>query len=179
MAASCRYNRKLLATRPAADGQRAWYVLDRQPIIRGTDLRDARVSAGDDGAAGHHVHAEPGRGAALRAIHASAHRQAFRDRAGSSEILSVPVIEDVIRDSGQIRGARTLQEAEDLAVNLRSGALPAAIEVVQERIGGSVAGRRFHPPRPAGGRGRAGGGGRGDAALLPLGGRQRDARAAA
>src|ERR1700689_3778396 len=50
------------------------------------------------------------------------------------EILSVPVIEDVIRDSGQIRGARNLQEAEDLAVNLRSGALPAAIEVVQERI---------------------------------------------
>src|SRR5207244_5414391 len=50
------------------------------------------------------------------------------------DILSVPVIEDVIRDSGQIRGARTLQEAEDLAVNLRSGALPAAIEVAQERI---------------------------------------------
>jgi protein-export membrane protein SecD len=48
------------------------------------------------------------------------------------EILSVPVIEDVIRDSGQIRGARTREEAQDLAVNLRSGALPAAIEVVQE-----------------------------------------------
>jgi preprotein translocase subunit SecD len=48
------------------------------------------------------------------------------------EILSAPVIEDVIRDSGQIRGARSLAEAEDLAINLRSGALPAAIEVVQE-----------------------------------------------
>ena len=45
----------------------------------------------------------------------------------------VPVIEDAIRDSGQIRGARTREEAEDLAVNLRSGALPAAIEVAQER----------------------------------------------
>jgi preprotein translocase subunit SecD len=48
------------------------------------------------------------------------------------EIVSVPVIEEVIRDSGQIRGARTFQEAEDLAMNLRSGALPAAIAVVQE-----------------------------------------------
>ena len=38
------------------------------------------------------------------------------------EILSVPVIEDVIRDSGQIRGARNREEAEDLAVNLHSGA---------------------------------------------------------
>ena len=41
------------------------------------------------------------------------------------EILSVPVIEDVIRDSGQIRGAGNREEAEDLAVNLHSGALPA------------------------------------------------------
>jgi preprotein translocase subunit SecD len=38
------------------------------------------------------------------------------------EILSVPVIEDVIRDSGQIRGARNREEAEDLAVNLWSHA---------------------------------------------------------
>lgn len=44
------------------------------------------------------------------------------------EILSVPVIEDVIRDSGPRN-----REAVDLAVNLRSGALPAAIDVVQER----------------------------------------------
>src|SRR5262249_47640242 len=49
------------------------------------------------------------------------------------EILSVPVIENAIGDSGQIRGGRTREEAEDLAVNLRSGALPAAIEVVHER----------------------------------------------
>jgi preprotein translocase subunit SecD len=39
------FNRKLLATRPAADGQITWYVLDRHPIIRGIDLRRARVSA--------------------------------------------------------------------------------------------------------------------------------------
>jgi len=44
------------------------------------------------------------------------------------------VIEDVIRDSGQIRGAHSLAEAEDLAIDLRSGALPAAIEVIQEKI---------------------------------------------
>jgi preprotein translocase subunit SecD len=48
------------------------------------------------------------------------------------EILSVPVIEDVIRDSGEIRGAKTVQEAEDLAVELRSGALPASIELMQQ-----------------------------------------------
>ena len=60
-----------------------------------------------------------------------------------NEILSLPVIEDVIRDSGQIRGARTREEAEDLAVSLRSGALPASIDVVQERL----VGRRWGPIR--------------------------------
>src|SRR5205085_3522846 len=40
------YNRKLLATRPAPGGQRAWYLLGSRPVIRGTDLRDARVVVG-------------------------------------------------------------------------------------------------------------------------------------
>jgi len=35
-------NRKLLATKPAPDRVRIWFLLDRHPIVRGTDLRDAR-----------------------------------------------------------------------------------------------------------------------------------------
>jgi preprotein translocase subunit SecD len=50
-----------------------------------------------------------------------------------NEIISVPVIESAIRDTGQIRGARSVAEANDLAISLRSGALPAAIAVLQER----------------------------------------------
>ena len=116
---------------PAADGQRTWYLVDSHPIIRGTDLRDARVAAGgtdqpvttftlsQDAAARfeHYTQANIGRRSAIVL---------------DQEILSAPVIEDVIRDSGQIRGAHNLAEAEDLAINLRSGALPAAIEVIQE-----------------------------------------------
>jgi protein-export membrane protein SecD len=125
-------NRKLLGTRPAADGQRAWYLVARQPIVRGTDLRDARVSTGEMD--------RPVTTFTLSQDAAARFEQYTRANIGRSsaivldeEILSVPVIENVIRDSGQIRGARTRQEAEDLAVNLRSGALPAAIEVAQER----------------------------------------------
>src|SRR5207248_5547201 len=76
------------------------------------------------------------------------------------EILSVPVIEDVIRDSGQIRGARNREEAEDLAVNLRSGALPAAIEVVQERtVEASLGADSIRHGVQAGAAGLGGGGG--------------------
>jgi len=72
-------NRKLLATRQAADGQRTWYLLAGRPIVRGTDLRDARVSTGAIGAACHYIHSKPGRGGALRAIHQGEHRPEFRD----------------------------------------------------------------------------------------------------
>jgi preprotein translocase subunit SecD len=127
------YNRKLLPTRRTADGQRAWYLLEWRPVIRGADLRGARVSAG--------AMDQPVTTFMLSQDAAKRFEQYTQANIGKrsaivldDEILSVPVIEDVIRDSGQIRGARTLQEAEDLAVNLRSGALPAAIEVVQERI---------------------------------------------
>jgi preprotein translocase subunit SecD len=125
------YNRKLLGTRTAADGRREWYLVDRQPIIRGTDLRDARVTAG--------VTDQPVTTFTLSHDAATRFEQYTRANIGhrsaivlDDEILSAPVIEDVIQDSGQIRGARTLAEAEDLAINLRSGALPAAIEVIQE-----------------------------------------------
>ena len=126
------YNRKLLPTRQAADGQRAWYLLASRPVVRGTDLRDARVATG--------TMEQPVTAFTLSQDAAARFEQYTKANIGrrsaivlDQEILSVPVIEDIIRDSGQIRGARNLEEAQDLAVNLRSGALPAAIEVVQER----------------------------------------------
>ena len=132
------FNLRLLATRPAADGQRAWYWLQRPPVIRGTDLRDARVSYGtlDPGTLDQPVTTFTLSQDAARGFerYTGAHIGQRSAIVLDGEILSVPVIEDVIRGSGQIRGARTLQEAQDLAVNLRAGALPAAIEVMQERI---------------------------------------------
>ncbi len=124
------YNRKLVATRPA-DGQRTWYVVDGQPIIRGTDLRDARLSTDTTE---HPVTTftlsqdAPKRFEQYTQTHIGRLSAIMLD----DEIISVPVIEDAIRDSGQIRGAHTREEAEELAVNLRSGALPAAIEIMQE-----------------------------------------------
>lgn len=124
------YNRKLVATRPA-DGQRTWYVVDSQPIIRGTDLRDARLSTDTT--------EHPVSTFTLSQDASKRFEQYTQTHIGrlsaimlDEEIISVPVIEDAIRDSGQIRGAHTREEAEELAVNLRSGALPAAIEIMQE-----------------------------------------------
>lgn len=53
-------------------------------------------------------------------------------------VLSAPNIREPIPGGrGQISGGFTLQEAKDLAVLLRSGALPAPLEVIEERTVGA------------------------------------------
>jgi preprotein translocase subunit SecD len=123
---------KLATTKPSENGARMWFALRSQPVIRGTDLRDARTGMDST--------EQPVTTFNLTADAAARFQRYTAANIGKrsaivldGEILSVPVIEDVIRDSGQIRGAKTVQEAEDLAVKLRSGALPASIELMQER----------------------------------------------
>lgn len=53
-------------------------------------------------------------------------------------VLSAPVIREPIPGGrGQISGGFSLQEAKDLAVLLRSGALPAPLQVIEERVVGA------------------------------------------
>lgn len=53
------------------------------------------------------------------------------------EVITAPNIrEPILGGSGQITGGFTFQEAADLAVLLRAGALPAPLEVVEERTVG-------------------------------------------
>jgi len=51
-------------------------------------------------------------------------------------VLSAPRIDTRISDQGRITGAASHEEAIDLALNLRAGALPAGIKVIEERIVG-------------------------------------------
>ena len=53
------------------------------------------------------------------------------------QVISAPVIRDaIITGSGQISGDFTFQSATDLALLLRSGALPAPLEIIEERTVG-------------------------------------------
>ena len=53
------------------------------------------------------------------------------------KIISAPVIRDTIASgSGQISGGFTFQSATDLALLLRSGALPAPLDIIEERTVG-------------------------------------------
>ena len=59
-----------------------------------------------------------------------------------NEVISAPVIrEPILGGSGQISGSFTVQEANDLALLLRAGALPAPLNIVEERTVGAGLGR--------------------------------------
>ena len=63
---------------------------------------------------------------------------------GSSKgkvVISAPVINDVISDRGQISGRFDVKGAEDLALKLRSGAIPTAVTIIGETTVGPSLGR--------------------------------------
>ena len=84
----------------------------------------------------------------LDAIGAKRFGEITRDNVGrpfaivlDGKVLSAPVIrEPIIGGSGQISGNFTVQRANDLAVLLRSGALPAKLTVIEERTVGASLG---------------------------------------
>jgi preprotein translocase subunit SecD len=54
-----------------------------------------------------------------------------------NEVISAPTIrEAILGGSGQISGNFTVQQANDLAILLRAGALPAALTIIEERTVG-------------------------------------------
>src|SRR5947209_18275142 len=54
-----------------------------------------------------------------------------------NEVISAPVIrEPIIGGSGQISGSFTVEQANDLAILLRAGALPAPLTIIEERTVG-------------------------------------------
>ncbi len=57
------------------------------------------------------------------------------------KIVSAPVFQDIIHDgNGQISGSFNVKEANDLALLLRAGALPAPLKVIEERTVGPTLG---------------------------------------
>ena len=57
------------------------------------------------------------------------------------QVISAPVIETpILGGSGQITGNFTMQDANDLAILLRAGALPAPLQIIEERTVGAELG---------------------------------------
>ena len=118
--------------------QLEYLVVNRIPTITGRHLKNARRSTDNNGApaVGFFLNAE---GADLFSKATSEHVGELLAIALDKRVSSAPVINERIGAEGIIHGRFTVQEAEDLSLLLRSGALPASVRVLEERnVGASL-----------------------------------------
>jgi preprotein translocase subunit SecD len=115
-----------------------YYLVRRVPIVSGRDLRNARPSLDENNrpAVSFSLKAD---GAARFGAFTGANIGRYLAIVLDKRVYSAPVIEGRISDEGRISGNFTQQEANDLALTLRSGALPAGLTYLEERtIGPSL-----------------------------------------
>ena len=115
----------------------AWWLLARSPVVTGRDLRNARAQQGDHArAVGDRFHAYPGRRrSASNAL--PARTSAIVSRSCSTTVvLSAPRFKARFPIRAGSSGMGTQEAADDLALNLRSGSLPAGAKLIEERTVG-------------------------------------------
>ena len=115
-----------------------YYVVRRVSVVSGRDLRNARPTLDENN---------------LPAVSFSLNQEGARTFGVATEqnigrqlaiildnrVFSAPVVQSRISDEGRISGSFTQQEAQDLSLTLRSGALPASLTYLEERtIGPSL-----------------------------------------
>ena len=132
-----------VATYPPADaeildgegGQK--YLIEKRVLVSGADLTDAQPGFDQR-------NSEPIVSFRFNSSGARKFAEATRQNVGKpfaiildNKVISAPVIrEPILGGSGQISGNFTVQQANDLAILLRAGALPAPLTVIEERTVG-------------------------------------------
>ncbi|MBZ5495149.1 MAG: protein translocase subunit SecD [Acidobacteriia bacterium] len=120
-------------------GTVSYLVVSAVPTITGKDLKNARR--------GNDASGRPNIDFFLNSAGAEIFRNATSQHIGDrlaividDAVISAPTIQNVIGAEGQITGSFTVQEAEDLALVLRSGALPASLKTLEENVVGASLG---------------------------------------
>jgi preprotein translocase subunit SecD len=111
----------------------SFYMVRRVAAITGQDLRNARPTLDENG--------RPAVGFSLTREGATKFSRVTGDNIGrflaiilDDRVQSAPRIEGRISDEGRISGSFTQQEVADLSLILRSGALPAPMSYLEERV---------------------------------------------
>ncbi len=125
------------SSNPAQPSGESWYVVDRTPIVTGRDLRHASAAPNTE---------NPGTFEVLFTLSTDAARRfgPFTEQNIGHQMATIldhkviiaARIESRIEDSGRITGQFGEQRANDLALELNAGALPASIKYLEERTVG-------------------------------------------
>ncbi|MBS0529181.1 MAG: protein translocase subunit SecD [Proteobacteria bacterium] len=121
----------------SAQAPKTPYVIKKQVLVSGGDLTDAQPGFDQRTS-------EPIVTFRFNTNGARKFAQATSENVGQpfaivldNEVISAPVIrEPITGGSGQISGNFTVQQANDLAILLRAGALPAPLTIIEERTVG-------------------------------------------
>jgi preprotein translocase subunit SecD len=130
----------LLAGSPAARGSDtegdAWYLVSRVSAVSGKDLRSADPGTDQNGQPNVRF-TLTGEGGQRFFNFTSSHVGDSLAVVLDNKVQEVANIKEAIRDTGEISGGRmSQQQAKDLSMILRSGALPAGIKYLEERTVG-------------------------------------------
>jgi preprotein translocase subunit SecD len=108
-----------------------YWLISRSSAVSGADLRSADAGRDENGRADVNftLTGDGGRRfAAFTAAHVGDKLAVVLD----NKVKSVATIQEQIHDQGRITGSFSPEETQDLALTLRSGALPAGIKYLQE-----------------------------------------------
>jgi len=126
----------LLPGQCANGAEQTWCFVSRVSAVSGKDLRSADPSTDQNGQPAVHFNLTNEGGQRFYNF-TSAHVGDSLAVVLDNKVQEVANIREPIRDSGEISGGRmTDQQAKDLAMVLRSGALPASISYLEERTVG-------------------------------------------
>lgn len=124
-------------TPPTANDPKQFVVVEYPAVVDGSELRDAsavsRTQAGNDFQIAFSL--KPG-GAAKFGDWTGKNLNNYMGVVLNDQVKSIAYIRSRIDDQGEISGKFTKKDADDLALTLRSGALPAKIEYQEERTVG-------------------------------------------
>ena len=124
------------ATPGAVGGEQVWYLVSRVSAVRGKDLRDAQPTTDQNGQPSVQFNLT-GEGGQRFYSFTSAHVGESLGVVLDGKVQEVANIHEAIRDTGRISGgSMNQQQAKDLSMILRSGALPAGIKYLEERTVG-------------------------------------------
>ncbi|CAN5791034.1 protein translocase subunit SecD [soil metagenome] len=122
---------------PATDKPKQWVVVQWPPVVDGSELRNAGATQSQGGSSDYQISfsLKPA-GAEKFGAWTGANINQYMGVVLNDKIESIAFIKSQIFDQGEISGRFTKQSADDLALTLRSGALPAPIEYQEERTVG-------------------------------------------
>jgi len=118
--------------------QLEYLIVNKTSVVTGKDLKTARQAKDSNGQPTVEFFLTSD-GAKLFALATEQHIGEKLAIVLDDVVTSAPVIRDRIESDGVISGGFTAQQAEDLALMLRSGALPASLKVTHEQsVGASL-----------------------------------------